>query len=346
MLVAVLALFAVAFGCRFLINRGITVATPDDQRYAAYASNWRAGSAYRAEVEAFLAKSELEIPPTRYGFFAICALASRGRSTWQQCLGPITWVAACSGAMAAPIAFLITRDPWSSLLVVSSPLSLMLSRRALQDTFSSLFVLLAILSACLGNPWFFGASVAMMLATREAQLLFLPALLVAWHLATKDWLIGSAAALGGVVLAVSGFYLLGGRHLLSVFKKLGQSTDYVRRFQAGMGHRPLVDLVLVSPVTTIAGAVACVWAPKWLIGFVAVALGTHALITPKNVRFLLALEIGLRMLCAWLPSPWNWAILGAGLLSDLRMYFAVGGCKDPVTYNLVVRTGMYTEQSK
>ena len=68
--------------------------------------------------------------------------------------------------------------------------------------------------------------------------------------------------------------------------------------------------------------------------------------TPKNVRFLFAIEIAIRMLCAWLPPPWPWAVFGLGALADLGLYRACGGCKDPVSYNLFVRTNMYSEKTE
>lgn len=339
------ALFASAFAVRAWINRGAATATPDEKVYAIYAATWRPGKAYREAIEAFLTKAELEVPPTRFLFFALGALATWRKKVWAQCFDPLTWVSSVSGALAAPLAFAVTSDWKTALLVASSPLSLMLSRRALQDAFATLPVLLGVWAVPLGSPALLAGAVMLTLTTREALLLYLPALAAAWVAGGHAWDQGVLAIGAGSTGAVLAFYAVGGRRLIDIFRKLGQPTDYVRRFQSGMPHRPLVDLVLVSPVTTIGGAVACVWAPLWLVTFVGVALLTHAFITPKNIRFLLPIEIAVRMLCAWLPAPWNWVTLGVGLVVDLRLYFAIGGCKDPVTYNLVVRTTMYTEKT-
>lgn len=132
---------------------------------------------------------------------------------------------------------------------------------------------------------------------------------------------------------------------MAIFKKLRQSTDYVRRFQSGTPHRVVTDLILVSPVTTLSSLVACSWAPWWLIGFVGVGALTHAFITPKNARFLLAVDLGIRMLCAWLPGPWPWVVLVFGGYFDFKLYRAFSQVRDTVTYNLVVASNMYSENN-
>lgn len=335
--------FVTAFAYRFAINRNQTWGTPDERVYSTYAEKWRMGSIYRRFTDKFIAQATLEIPPTRYAFFLLCSslvLIFRAKDSYRV----VTWVAATSGAFLAFIAFQITRDLPSSLLVGSSPLSLMLSRRALQDTFAALTVLIGVYAVSLENPWLLGASIALMLATREALILYVPALALAWGVHTQLWLPGIAVISIGSGSAIGLFYLLGGRGLGAIFRKLRQSTDYVTRLQSGMPHRVLVDLAVISPVPLTAALIAAQFAPGWILSFFSLALATHAFITPKNVRFLLTVEIGLRLLCAWLPSPWNWFILGAGSVSDLFLYRAIAMTKDPVTYNLIVNTGMYQEK--
>ncbi len=334
--------FAAALAVRAFINRGHTWGTPDEKTYSTYAVDWRIGKKYQASVEAFLSKSALDIPPTRYGFFAVCSgLVTLLKTPAFQ---TVTWVAAVSGAAAAPLAYWVTHSLPASLLVASTPLSLILSRRALQDTFAALALLIGVLAIQLQSVGLLTASVALALASREALVLYLPAIFAAWTIRTGRWCIGSAATSGGILAAIVMYYALGGRRLAEIFRKLRQSTDYVRRFQSGDPHRILTDLILVSPVTTIGAIVACTSAPLWLVGFVGISLATHAFIVPKNVRFLLVVDLGARMLCGWLPGPWPWVILGVGLIADLRLYRAFKEVRDTVTYNLVVKAGMYLEK--
>jgi hypothetical protein len=343
MLWSALLVFIVALTYRVIINRGQTWGTPDEKVYSDHAHSWRVGKVYCKAVQEFTTKQNLEVPPTRYGFFAICSALVYVLKT-RKCFQVVTWVAATSGALSALVAYQITHDLVSSLLVASSPLSLMLSRRALQDTFGTLTIILAVWAIQSQNAWFLGIALAWAVASREALLLYIPALIVAWYVKTGDWLIGSSTSILGVALAVFMFYLLGGRDLVGVLRKLRLSTDYIRRFQSGMPHRVLVDLALISPVTTLVACIVCLREPLWLVSFVSIALLTHSLVNPKNVRFLLAVDIGVRMLCSDLPGPWPWIVLGIGGIADLCLYKVIGHSKDPVTYNLVVQTNMYQEK--
>ncbi len=339
-----LPLFFVALTYRAYINKGQVTATPDEKVYSTYAITWRAGRAYREAVEAFLSRPGLEIPPTRYGFFALSALVNRKRSSWTQSFRPVIWISAVAGALTVPAAYLVTHDLRSSLLVASSPLSLMLSRKALQDTLTAFFMVLALWGVQTGNTWILGTATACALASREALIFYLPAIFVAWGLRTGRWVEGSIALGGATVLAVMGFYALGGRKLLTIFRKLRRPTDYIRRFQSGPLHRLLVDLVLISPLVTVATLMGWSRVPVWLAAFAGTALVLHSFITPKNVRFLLVVDLAIRMMCASLPNPILWAVLVLGSVADLWLYRALGKIEDPVTANLVVRSGMYLEK--
>lgn len=344
--VSLAVVIVASFAYRVYINRGQTKGVPDEKRYSIYAYTWRPGKRYKKEVDEFLGMPGLEIPPTRFGFFGVCALASFGRKEWTQCFKPVTWVAAVSAALTAPVSYFITEDLPSSLLVASSPLSLFLSRRALQDSFTALLMLLGVWAIHLANPWLLGISVVLALISREAMVLYLPALAAAWAVRTgvPYWFSGALALTLGTLGAIAAFYAVGGRRLIDIFKKLQQSTDYVRRFQSGMPHRMLVDMALVSPVVTL--AVLANWSagPLWLVTFAGIALLTHSGITPKNIRFLLVVDISARMLCASLPGPWPWVVLVAGSIADFYLYRAFGKVEDPVTANLVVKSGMYLEK--
>lgn len=235
------------------------------------------------------------------------------------------------------MAFQVTHDLPSSLLVASSPLSFFLSRRALQDSFTGLLLLVGVWAVHLESSWLLAVAVALALISREAVLLYVPAYLAAWILKSgaEHWIEGAVALAAGTASAVMAYYAAGGRKLVAVFRKLRQTTDYVRRFQSGMPHRILVDLALVSPVVLVAVLVNWGPAPSWLFGFVAGSVAVHAFITPKNVRFLLVVDIVLRMMCASLPEPWSWAVLVTGSVMDLLLYRAFGKCEDPVTLILL-----------
>lgn len=339
-----LIVLAVAVAIRIYINRGQTTGSPDEKRYTLYAFHWRPGKSFTKDVDTFLALPGLEIPPTRVGFFAICRLTTLRKKEWSRCFPTITWIAAISAALTAPLAFLVTHDLPSSLLVASSPLSLYLSRRALQDSFTALLLLGAVWAVHLQNPWLLGVMSCLALLSREALLVYLPALLLAWCIKTGHWLNGGVALALGLLAAIGVFYALGGRRLVAVFKKLKQPTDYVRRFQSGMPHRILVDLTLVSPVIVVAVLASWAYGPRWLLAFTIGAVVTHACINPKNVRFMLIVDVCLRMLCASLPGPWPWIVLALGVPVDIWLYRAFGTTIDPVTNNLMLRTRMYLEK--
>jgi hypothetical protein len=338
-----LPLFSIAFAIRVKVNRGHTWGTPDEKTYTTYAQTWRPGAPYLPFIQKFLGSKELDdIPPTRYGFYALCAglvavLKSHPFRT-------VTWVAAVAGALASPVSFAITGSLPAAVLVGTSALSLTLSRRAFQDTFAALALMLGLWAIHLQSVGLLFVSAWLALATREALLLYLPSLYLAWLVARGSWLSGGIALSLSGVSAVTIYHLLGGRQVLDVFRKLRQPTDYVRRFQSGLPHRVLVDLLMVSPVTMVGAFVAVPFSPGWLVCFVMGALGTHAFITPKNVRFILVVDLGTRMLCAWLPGPWPWVVLILGSLSDLALYRVFGRTKDPVSYNLLVATRMYSEK--
>lgn len=340
-----LPLFSLAFALRVRINQGHTWGTPDEKTYSTYAQVWRPNAkVYAPFILRFLDSKTLDdIPPTRYAFYALCSglVALLKQPAFQT----VTWVAAVAGSLVTPVAYCITGSIPAALLVGSSALSLVLSRRAFQDTFGALTLLLGLWAVNLQNPWLLGVAVFLALASREALALYLPALCFAWALHGAPWPAGAASVAIGVGVAVGGFYALGGSQLMAIFKKLRQSTDYVRRFQSGTPHRVVTDLILVSPVTTLSSLVACSWAPWWLIGFVGVGALTHAFITPKNARFLLAVDLGIRMLCAWLPGPWPWVVLVFGGYFDFKLYRAFSQVRDTVTYNLVVASNMYSENN-
>jgi len=329
--------FVVALWYRIYLNRGQTWGTPDERVYSTYAQKWSPRQ-YREFVRVFLTSKDLQVPPTRYAFFGVCRLfVAKAKDPYRT----VTWVAATSGALAAPVAYGITHNLASALLVGSSPLSLILSRRALQDTFAAVTVLLSIYAIYSQNVALLVGSTWLALASREALLLYLPALFLAWGLRTGHWVVGAGALSTALAFAIGGYYTLGGRELGAIFRRLREKTDYVRRMQSGLPHRVLVDLALVSPATLIGALIACPYAPLWLAGFLGVGLGVHACVTPKNVRFLLALDLCARMLCAWLPGYGIWVVLCLGSLADFCLYRAFKETRDPITHDLVLRTGMY-----
>lgn len=128
-----LLVLSAALAIRIYLNRGQTWGTPDEKTYSTYAQGWRPGSKYRDFVKRFIDGTP-DIPPTRYGFFAVCSgiVALLKKPAYQT----VTWVAAVSGALCSVVAFQVTHSLPASLLVASSALSLILSRRALPGPWS------------------------------------------------------------------------------------------------------------------------------------------------------------------------------------------------------------------
>jgi 4-amino-4-deoxy-L-arabinose transferase-like glycosyltransferase len=146
-------------------------------------------------------------------------------------------------------------------------------------------------------------------------------------------------------------------------------SEYVIRLQSGPWFRYLVDLMLLSPVTTLLAVMGFGWVLArreeialcregrltvvWLVsGFL-----PYSLMAMKNVRFALYLDVPLRILAAiaifalmarWTENrklAWTpWVLLLIVVCSDAIQFwriFIVGKVYDPVTIHLIRANGLF-----
>lgn len=178
-----------------------------------------------------------------------------------------------------------------------------------------------------------------LLSLKESAVLLSPGILLPaygeppLHLALGLMLVG--------VFYVAGFYAVGGRQLVKLFRVARKSHghSYTRAFQSGPPHRVLVDLALVSPLALIVGAFFA-HESLLLAASAFTMLLTHAFAPLKNVRVLVTVDLLLRVLIALGLSRLPWwiaAMSGAALIvfDDLLVFRTLRAIYDPVTAELV-----------
>lgn len=224
-------------------------------------------------------------------------------------------------------------------------LGMMVSGRLLPDAHVALFTILALFAAHAGNSWTTALAMLGALAFREASGLIAPAVLAAWLLAGFSPVLGITTIAFAVVewVAITGFLL--GRGFLPTLKKAlsGHDHDYTIREQRGGPHRLLVDLVMVSPVTTLLAVYGVQFAP-WLAICAALIFGVHVFAPVRNVRTIVSVDILLRILAAYallntvvpvaIPLACVWVAF------DVYVYMRIRNLIDPVTSSLAVTFGM------
>jgi hypothetical protein len=112
----------------------------------------------------------------------------------------------------------------------------------------------------------------------------------------------------------------------------GHLTPYTLEHQRGPWHRLLVDLVLVSPVTTL----AALWGPYSLLAIAAALVAAHAVAPVRNVRLVIAADLLLRISAV---AAFGWWVLPA-LVVDLYISRKLRAVYDPVTAALTSQLGM------
>jgi tetratricopeptide (TPR) repeat protein len=219
-------------------------------------------------------------------------------------------------------------------LAAGSPLLFLAGRRRLQDAPVAAVTLAALGFAIRGDAIGLGLTLFALLGLKEAAILTIPAIAGAWLLSGASWLgfVASVGA-GGLAACVALLALFGGMAwpMLKAGSK-GHATPYTLEHQRGAWHRLLVDLVLVSPVTTL----AALFGPPSVLAIVALLLGAHLIAPVRNVRLVLAADILLR--CAAI-SAFGWWIAPA-LAVDLYISSRLRPVYDPVTAALTTQLGM------
>jgi 4-amino-4-deoxy-L-arabinose transferase-like glycosyltransferase len=338
-------------------------------------------TSYPALVRDYLANREtwLYPHPMRWGHFALTTLAcTLSTKCDARTLADLSTVA---GILSILLTFLLGRELLgaevaliAAALTVTSPLQLAMGRRALQDEVFCASVLLTLWLCALvvrstkatsrRRLLLTTASVAAMtmtLAVKESSVLLYPALLLfLFALAPSprsQALPGIAAlfVLPPLFHAAVTIALCGGLktyfNLLNIVMTTASSINspFARQYSSGPFHRPLFDLVILSPlvmVLAIAGASRSGRdrALNALSLFAAATLIVFGLLTLKNVRYVIPVDPVARLLAAsvlaTLPRR-PLLVLGAiGVIAttELRLFYALfemANIYDPLTESLL-----------
>ncbi len=215
---------------------------------------------------------------------------------------------------------LFTGATWGILpaaLVGGSPLLWAGARRALQDVTVTAVGLVAIR--------FGGLALFPLLALKEAAVLWLPAILVGNGFPGTPFIF-----CGFVAWLLSLAVIFGPRKALALLRAVATSHghEYTERFQVGGPQRYLVDLMLLSPVA-LGAALVGPWRGEFLLA--AVLLASHCLVRVKNARFILGVDVLLRVAAANVLGPW---VLLA-LVWDAWTVWRLRRVYDPVTAVLI-----------
>lgn len=302
---------------------------PDEQVYVGQAKTLRetGAKAFRHMGLQFLTSFQAQSLPSPLRWLWILCVALFGR-----------WASIAGAVAAAPLAAwatspLIGTEP-ALILAAGSPLLFLAGRRRLQDAPVAALTLAAIGFAIRGNPIGLGVALFALVGLKEAAALTVPALALAWSFSGSPWpaFAGSVGAAGAASLIV--LLALFGSMLPAMLRAgaKGHATPYTLEHQRGAWHRLLVDLVLVSPVTTV----AAFYGPRELLGLAAALVGAHLLAPIRNVRLVLAADLLLRMAAVF---AFGWWIVPA-LAVDLYIARKLRAVYDPVTAALTSQLGM------
>ncbi|HVJ19912.1 MAG TPA: glycosyltransferase [Polyangiaceae bacterium] len=302
---------------------------PDEQTYEnqAKALRERGLSGFRHLALEYLSSFQAQSLPSPLRWLWLVLIALFGRAV------PV--LGAIAAVPVAAWAFHPITPLWPMAALASgSPLLFLAGRRRLQDAPVAAVTLAALGFALRGDALGLGLAVFTLLGLKEAAILTVPALAGAWLWSGAPWsgfAIGTGAGCCAAALAL--LALFGGMApaMLKAGSK-GHATPYTLDHQRGAWHRLLVDLVLVSPITTL----AALFGPAPMLAMVALLLGAHLIAPVRNVRLVLAADILLR--CAAIAA-FGWWIAPA-LVVDLYISSRLRPVYDPVTAALTTQLGM------
>ena len=267
-------------------------------------------------------------PPLRWGYLtvtaAFCAVAG-------ECdYGHLAWVSTLASILIVAATYLVARTflgeragLLAAAMSVTSPVILGLGRRALQDEFFALMVLLSL--------WAFAWALLTSDARRDFRRYALAAAILTWTFGTKEAFLAFYPAF--VVLLVERWRARGPRladamllafppvlfvvvfallaHGIASFFDVGSiignqqvvSSDYARQYEAGPPHVLLLSFLVLAPIVTVLAvswigrvATARVDRGEYVLAVVILAvLGMFAFL-PKDVRYVAGIDPLLRTL--------------------------------------------------
>ncbi len=351
----------------------------DETVYLQYARTVSANpGAYRAVVRGYIADPNSWVfpLPSRFAGVAItsaaCVVAPCSYRT-------LAWVETLAGIATIVITYLLGRSLFgrrtavlAAGLTATSPIQLAMGRRALEDELFLLTILLALLatvriaqakivtrrSLILGIGAF-----TLALATKETFLLYYPALAAALLILRRTGLRPGDALLfvGPVLLFAALFGVLSGdpRSLITLagIQQAGRNMSYIQQFQSGPPWEPFLDIYILAPLVGVAALISTGIVltsngdrrPFAAIGAYVGLLFAAYVFIPKDARYFMPADAGMRMLAAWgvvsgaslvrLIAPLLIGAAGiANAVVELLIFDAVflrGNVYDPVLANLL-----------
>jgi hypothetical protein len=339
-------------------------------------------ASYPAIVDGFLGDPGRWVSPSplRWGYAGVAALfCGLTRDVSFRALATLSTIA---GLLSVLLTYLVGAEllgRWTAIfgaaLVATSPLQLAIGRRALSDELFCLFFLLTmfLLLRYLREErsreragWLIGwiAAATMAFAVKEQFLLVYPFVLLFWWFRSGRRITSSliliwtipAVLYAGVFCLISASVTKFFRIASIITSEMGAS--YAMHYQSGPPHRVLIDFLAIAPIVTVAAIVAGGFIVlrraqraegEWhLLVLLAGIVAVHALLSSKNLRYLIEADPLARLLVA--SFAWK-EIRGRGLgqptavtalvingAVELMLFvtiFVRGAVYDPVTDNLL-----------
>lgn len=309
---------------------------PDEQIYLAQGAAVRAGGVFalRDIADEFIEEPTLSSfpSPMRWLWAALVALTSK--------LSPIA-TQVTAAALMGPLTWAITHSWVAAAWAAASPLVITLSRRSLQDVPVAFATLGAVGFGLTHSPIGAALSLFVCLCLKESSVLAVPAIAAAWLVSagTALPLVESLGAAGAAwllsLLAIFGF-----KRTREMFRTAaeGHKTAYAAQHQKGAPHRLLVDLVMASPVACVFAVLGAVHQPA-LAAAAAALIAAHSFAPIRNVRFILAADVMLRIVGAS-AMAFPLIELPAVLVVDTYVGWRIRSVYDPVTHALATALGM------
>ena len=283
--------------------------------------------------------------PLRYGWYALCALVCKIRHKKLSHRG-LAWISTMSGALASPIAYLLAQVYGlpalpAALLVLVSPISMAMGRRALQDASIGTLTALAFLAASTGHWWLLAPVLVALLFVKEVSVLGWPGYAVVHLFASHGSVSGALLALGLPLVLFGGvswwLLKLDASRTLGLYRRLTIDGDwYAMSFGRGPVHTYLIQFAILSPFVT--AAVIRGWQLSGLAIGALVHVTIWSVLKFKNYRFFTGADIILRVLAATvLHGMWGWFFLAVCVAADVLMFrrvFLKREVYDPVVYNI------------
>jgi 4-amino-4-deoxy-L-arabinose transferase-like glycosyltransferase len=315
--------------------------------------------------------------PLRIGYLALATTAIEMYGAAEP--RALAWLSTLAGIFVIPLLYSFGKRQFNEragLLAAAfaavSAIELALGRRALQDEVFCLAIvgaLMLVITAMERGRWrdiaAAAAALTAALSIKESTLLLYPAFLAVAAMYKPRWRHAAIFALPPAIHYLA-FSLLARdfRAYVRIASHVwgATSSNYVLQYQGGPPHRLLLDLFITSPLVSLlaAAAIALILlgresspAERSLALFVVLAVAAMAIMSSKNLRFIVVIDPVVRMLAAWLIATSDatrrvlsgatmFAIGAINAAIELELFHAIfirGGVYDPVTHSLLQALG-------